>query len=310
MKINSIYAGLACVAIAGAFASCSEVTEPVYQEPDQASFKMLTPPLQNQYYELTEEGTFNLTLNGQPSYGFSAVTQYRAQVSLTGKFDTEADYRELVPTGTGTQSAMTLNDIDLAEAICDLRGIKSREEYTDAGVQTIYFRGAAFIDGVESSYVTTSNVVTLNKVQSFFSVAQPGSLYVIGNYAGAWISPEEKNVTALEPYTLFEKADEIRSKHYYGSVYFDPTATESDAVIENSIFRFYTALTGWEDDSVGASGGEDADKPVEFDGFTSGSTLEHGLAMTKDSFNLKGYRGGIDMDVNIAEMKAIFKALD
>ncbi len=308
MKINNIYAGLAFVAIAGALASCSDVTEPVYQDPDQASFKMLVPPLQNQYYELTEEGTFNLTLNGQPSYGFSAVTQYRAQVSLTGKFDSENDYRELVPTGTGTHSAMTLSDLDLAEAICDLRGIKSKEDYTDAGVQTLYFRGAAFIEGVESSYVTTSNVVTLNKVQSFFSVAKPGSLYVIGNYVGDWISPEEKNVTALEPYTLFEKDDEIRSKHYYGSIYFDPDAV--DAGSYNSIFRFYTALTGWEDDSVGAAGGTDSDTPVEFDDFKSGATLEHGLAKTKDSFNLKGYRGGIDMDVNIAEMKAIFKAID
>ena len=52
------------------FASCSDVTEPVYTKPDASTFKINTPPLQNQYYGLDENGQFEIALNGQPSHGF------------------------------------------------------------------------------------------------------------------------------------------------------------------------------------------------------------------------------------------------
>ena len=77
MKFAKLYTVLAAaVAIAG-FSSCSENTDPQYHEPNAASFKIYTPSFQNDYYELTDNGTFDITLNGQPDYGFSAVTQYR-----------------------------------------------------------------------------------------------------------------------------------------------------------------------------------------------------------------------------------------
>lgn len=312
MKFAKLYTVMACAAALCGMVSCSDVTEPVLQKPDPETFKMNTPPLQDQYIKLSETGTFNLTLNGQPSYGFSAVTQYRAQVSMTGKFDTETDYRELTPTGTGTLSQMTFNDIDLAEALCDLRGIKEEDQYTDLGEQKVYFRGVAFIDGVPESHVVTSNIVSLNRVQSFFSVAKPGVIYVIGNYAGAWIGPTADQAENLIPYSLSEKDDQIRSKVYYGSILFDPAATEKkdneDVVIQNTVFRFYTALTGWEDDTMGCAGGKDADTPVEFDDFKAGSTLEHDITKTKDSFQFNGYRGSIDFTVNLNTMKAIMTA--
>lgn len=307
MKTANILKAAVLTAVLGGAATSCENKEPEFHMPcpNDHSFQILTPTYQDLYYELTETGTFELVLSGQPDYGFSAVTQYRALVALTEDgFDNEATYREIVPTGTGTLSRMTLNDVDLATAICSLRGIESKNEYTDAGIQKLYFRGYAFIEGVENSGVYTSNTTTLNKVQSFFSVAKPGELYVIGNYIGGWISPEEAFAADLAPYTLFENANEIRSKIYHGTINFDPALASG----EGSVFRFYTALDGWDNSSVGCAGGTDDDKPVEFNDFVAGSTLEHGVTKTKDSFKLSKYRGILTMTVDLNTNKAIIEA--
>ena len=95
--------------------SCEPVTDPKLQTPDPSSFQIYAPAMQDQYIALTEDGTFELILNGQPDYGFSAVTQYRVQVSLNDQFTEESP--TLTPTGTGTQSRMTLSQLELAEAI-------------------------------------------------------------------------------------------------------------------------------------------------------------------------------------------------
>lgn len=314
MKFVKIFSAVVCFAAMSLFTGCSDVTDPKFHTPDAESFLINTPPFLNQYYGLSEDGTFELTLNGQPDYGFSAITQYRALVSLTGKFDTEADYRVLTPTGSGTLSKMTIKDNDLAMAMCDLRGITEKSQYTDAGEQKVYFKGAAYIDGLTDaegnnrSYVVTSNTVTLNRVQGYLALPIPGVIYVIGNYTGSWISPDAGNESQLEPYSLSESVDAIGSKVYYGTIDFQPTNAD-----EGSIFRFYTALTGWDADSWGCAGGTDSDTPVEFPDFTSGQTLDHALAKTKDSFKFNNYTGRLDFTVDMSDSanpKVIIKALD
>lgn len=304
MKFNKIYSLLAAAVVVTAFSSCEDVTDPKFQQPDAESFTILTSPMQDQYYKLTEDGTFELTLSGQPNYGFSAVTQYRAQVSLDGKFDNEENYVELVPTGTGTLSRMTLSELALAEAICQLHGVTSEDDYVDHGEETVYFRGVAFINNVDKSYITTSNVTTLNRVQAFFSVAKPGAIYCIGNYVGKWIDPLEANADALEPYTLFENDDEIRSKIYHGIIDFQPTNLD-----EGSIFRFYTALGGWDKNSIGCAGGPDSDTPQEFPDFKAGSTFTHELAETKDSFKFNKYTGKIQFTIDLNKMEGTMVAV-
>ncbi len=299
MKFNKIYTVMACAAVLCGAASCDQVTEPVLQKPDPATFQIYAPAMQDQYIQLTEDGTFELVLNGQPSYGFSAVTQYRAQVSLDGNFDENSP--ELTPTGTGTLSRMTLSQLDLAEAITKLHGWEEKEDYVDQGEEKVYFRGVAYIEGIEESWVATSNSTSLNRVQSFFSVPKPGQIWVIGNYAGDWISPEAAQEAALEPYALSEKDDEVRSKIYYGNI----TFTVEDA---GCIFRFYTALDGWDNSSVGCSGGSDSDTPVEFPDFVAGNTLTHGLAKTKDSFSFPNYCGPLQFKVDLNTNEATFTA--
>lgn len=297
MKIAKIYTVAAVVAMAAATTACSDVTTPKLQIPDAAEFKMVTPPLQDQYYKLTPTGTFDLAVNAQPSYGFSAVTQYRVQVAMhLEDFADETKYRELTPVGSGTLVKMTFNDIDLAEAITDILGLTEDDRDSfNLGIIPLYFRGVAFIKGVEQSYVETSNIVSLNQVETFFSIAKPGALYVIGNYAGSWIAPEAANQEALEPYTLYENEDAIRSKIYFGTIDFGPGGQST------SVFRFYTALTGWDEASVGPKGGSDSDTPVQFPNFVAGSTLEQGLTSTKDSFEFPNYVGTLSFEVNLAD---------
>lgn len=287
MKFNKIILLGACV-MAMAATSCSDVTEPVVQKPDASKFVMNVPPLQNQYFELVEGNTFDLVIAAQPDYGFSAITQYRAEVSLTEDF---AEYKTLTPTGTGTLVRMTFKCEDLAVALCELHGVTSDADYVDQGIEKVYFRGVAFISGVEESYVTTANIVSLNQVQGYFALPQGNFIFCIGNYESNWISPEEANSDALRPYRVQEKADEIGSKLYYASIDFQTNAP---------IFRFYTALTGWDADSWGAQGGTDTDTPVVFPSdeygtpdFADGDKLTWGVVKTKDSFSFPNLTGGI-----------------
>lgn len=293
MKFAKLYTVLAAAVSLAGLSSCSDVTEPKFQEPDAATFKVNVPPLQNEYYGLTEDGTFNLEVNGQPDYGFSAITQYRAEVSLTPEF---TEFIEISPIGTGTQSKMTFKDSSLAMALCQLDGVEDEEGYVDMGIRPVYFRGVAFIEGVDKSFVRTSNVVSLNKVQGFFKLPVPGVIYCVGNYVGDWIGPTPDNADALEPYTLSERDDEIDSKKYYGTIDFQPTKVE-----EGCIFRFYTALGSWDENSYGCADGPDNDTPVEFPDFVAGSVLDHALAKTKDSFKLNNYTGKLDFFVDLSD---------
>ncbi len=301
MKFAKLYTVLAAAFAIAGFSSCSENTEPQYHVPDASSFKIYDSPFMNEYYLLSDEGTFDVTLSGQPDYGFSAVTQYRLQVSKSESFET---YETLVPIGTGTLSQMTFKQSELAMALCHLNGVTDPSQYVDLGEEVVYFRGQAFIAGVEGSEVVTSNVTRLNRVQGYLKLPIPGVIYVIGNYASEWIEPSAANEAALQPYTLAEKDDEIDSKKYYGTIEFtEPTC----------IFRFYTALEGWDANSMGCAGGTDSDNPVEFPEFVSGSTLEHALAKTKDSFSFPNYSGKLEMFVDLSNSsspKVVITAVD
>lgn len=287
MKFSKIIS-LAALGAMMVTASCSDVTDPTLGTPDAALFKLNTPPLQNQYFELHEGGTIEIVANGQPSYGVSVLAQYRAEVSLTEDFK---DFKTITPLGTGTQSRMILKQEDIAAAMCQLHGVTSDEDYVDHGIEKIYFRGVAFVSGVEESYVTTSNVVSLNRVQGYFALPQGNFIFCIGSYLGDWIGPDPDQATNLRPYRVTEHTDAIGSNIFYASIDFQ----ENDI-----IFRYYTALEGWDKNSLGATGGNDDDNPVEFPDFVAGSTLKTPLMATKDSFKFPNYKGVVNMVVDLS----------
>lgn len=281
-KLPILFAGL--VAMFG-FTGCSDDhDETVYHAP--TSFEMNEPALADSYIELTEGGTFTLTAKAQPDYGYSAITQYSALVSLTEDF---VETKELTPTQP-TQTQMTFKSADLALAICELAGIDSTEAWAELGTDTpvtkVYFKGVAELSGVEGSRIVSSNYVTLNKVQYYFAVPTPGFIYLVGAPEG-WSGPTESNAAHYADWRLFEADNAIGSKIYTGV--FDIDAGQA-------MFRFYTALTGWDDDSYGA---QVDDNPVDF-AFADGMFTNE-LIKGKGSFNFPDWAGGkmtITVDMN------------
>lgn len=113
----------ACLVAVLSFTSCEEDTNPQYQNPTE--FKLNTPALANQYYELTEDGTFDMSWS-QPNYGYAAVASYKVQVSLTGE---EESYFECNSEYKNCYAQVKMSEV--AEAICKLRGIENEDDYVD-----------------------------------------------------------------------------------------------------------------------------------------------------------------------------------
>lgn len=270
------------LAVAG-LTGCSEDRDPKYHNPTE--FVLNTPALQQQYYELTDGGQFYLTCS-QPDYGYSAITQYGAQVSLTEDF---AVYEELV-NKTPTMAKMTFNDADLAVALCVLNDITTEEqkaEYEAMPAQRVYFRATASLKGVEGSAIT-SNVVYLDQVKGYFAVPVPGYIYLVGQPEG-WAGPTASNAAHYADWRLFESETAIGSKIYQGVF---------DIPAGSAMFRFYTDLTGWDADSYGS---QPDDSPIDFD--IDGDSFDAPIVKGKGSFNFPNWEGGeMTIVVNMVDM--------
>lgn len=263
-------------AVALGFSSCSEDRDPVYKAPTQ--FVLNNPVMQDQFIALTEGQTLELSCS-QPDYGYSAVTQYSAQMSLSPDFTTVYDLENK----NATQAQISLRQEEIALGMCTLAGIDSKESYeeiwgADPQPMKVYFRAIAQLQGVESS-VITSNVVSYNCVKPYFAVAVPGFIYLVGDCAG-WVDPDEGNADHYANWRLFEPDNAIGSKVYTGV--FDIPAGKA-------MFRFYTALTGWEGgDSYGT---QEADNAIAFPEF-DGGTFTNPLVKGKGSYSFPNWPGG------------------
>ncbi len=267
--------------------SCVEDTEPQYQTPTK--FDLNTPGLAEQYYELTEDGTLDLTWS-QPDYGYAAAASYKVQVSLEDNFVDSAKYVEL-----GTEykvCAAQVKESEIAEAICVLRGITSEEEYTDEPARNVYFKVRAYIRGIEGSDIV-SNSVCLKQVKEYCAIQSPGYIYLVGAHEG-WVGPTEGNASHYADWRLFESSTAIGSKIYSG-VFNIPAGS--------AMFRFYTALTGWDADSYGA---QVDDNPINYeltDGKFNGSIVKG-----KGSFNFPNWGGGtMKITVNLNNNSVIIE---
>ncbi|MDE5811477.1 MAG: SusE domain-containing protein [Muribaculaceae bacterium] len=277
MKKLSIF--LACAVAFLGFTSCEEDKEPVYQAP--TSFELNTPALENQYIELTPDGTFDLVAKAQPDYGYSAVTNYGCIVSLTPEF---TEVREME---AAHQSKMTFKTSDLSQIICELKGIETEEDYVEEGPIPVYFKGTAEIAGVEGSRIVSSNYVCLKQVKYYFAVPVPGFIYLVGSPEG-WAGPTAGNAAHYADWRLFEADNAIGSQIYTGV--FDLPAAP--------MFRFYTDLTGWDADSYGS---QEDDNPIDVE-MTDG-VFESPIVKGKGSFNFPDFEGGeVTIVVNMREM--------
>lgn len=260
-------------AVALGFSSCSEDRDPVYQAP--TTFVLNTPAMQDQYIDLKAGNTLELVCS-QPDYGYSAVTQYSAQMSLTEDFTQAYDLESV----DKTVARMAIKQQQICDGVVELHGFADAEEfnayYANNPYEKIYFRAIAQLDGVESSKIV-SNVVSYNYIKSFYSVAEPGCIYLVGSPEG-WAGPTESNAAHYADWRLFEPKEAIGSKVYSG-VFDIPAA---------SMFRFYTALTGWDADSYGS---QVDDNPVEFPDYTEGS-FTSAIVAGKGAFSFPNWPGG------------------
>lgn len=249
MKKSIISLALGLAAVVG-FTSCEEDRDPVYQAPTK--FVLNTPAMENTDVVLAPKGVIEFACS-QPDYGYSAVTTYSMQMALTEDF---ANPYDLTVT-PATMARFTVKQEEVATGLCVLRGADSEETYPGDYEGVVYFRATASLNGVEGSAIN-SNVVKLNKVKGYFAIPVPGYIYLVGTPEG-WAGPTEANAEHYAPWRLFEPQNAIGSKVY--SAVFDLPAAP--------MFRFYTALTGWDADSYGTQA---EDTPVEYPDFVSGSS--------------------------------------
>lgn len=180
----------AALATAVAFSSCetSRDDNPVLatHEGEPVVNFLNDPVMQDQYIEFTTEneaGMLQLTCSQPEEYGYAASVRYKVQVSMTEDF---ADYRELNTLYPDCSDITPVNK-DIAEAICDMLGIK---EVTDIpeGYYPLYVRLRADIYTELAELVpnTTyiSNVVAFKHVRVNYLAVWvadiPQDLYLIG----------------------------------------------------------------------------------------------------------------------------------
>ncbi len=190
---------------------------------------------------------------------------------------------------TSTVADMYVPAKDIAQGISTILGYQKIAEYEGRTPYSgdVYVRLRAYFPTLENDpYAITSNVIKLT-VKSYATVREPGTIWLIGQPSG-WTGPDASSADALMNWRLREKEDEIGSNVYYGT--FEIKAGEF-------MFRFYSALTGWELDSWGI---QKADAPMDI-AFDAAGVYSGGITKGKGSYNVPGWQGGwvsITVDLN------------
>lgn len=273
IKKLSIY--LSAVALMVGAASCEDDNTPVLQIPEGENALVLnTPPFSQQLNVLNPEGTMEFSVAEQPDYGFVASVNYGLEISL------DKTNIEVVTPKVLTNSKMSIEQSAIAIAMCKLMGIESEDAWngdaTAGDPKTLYVRATAQLPQVENSKVV-SDWITMSQVQPYFAVAVPGYIYLVGSPEG-WAGPDAGNAAHYAEWRLFESPTNIGSKIYSG-VFNMPAAP---------MFRFYTALTGWDGgDSMGLAEGDTPTDCTLEDGQWSGT-----LMAGKGALNFPDFTGG------------------
>lgn len=271
---------MASMVLLGMASSCSNDEDPKYKAP--TTFVLNEPTLSSAYFELKDGETFELVAS-QPDYGYSAITQYSADVSLTSDF---AQFKNITQAEKPTSARMVFADGDLAVAICQLLGLSKDDEGVNVPLQKVYFRAVAELENVEGSRIV-SNIVSFEKVKPYFAIPMPGYIYLVGSPEG-WAGPTASSAAHYADWRLFEDDNAIGSQIYTGKFTFPA----------GPMFRFYTKLTGWDSDSWGTQGPDEA---IDFD-WSGNGAFQNQLVKGKGSFNFPSYAGGdvkitVDMSV-------------
>lgn len=280
MKKFFILTALAATAMMG-FTACEDDKDPVLQIPAEGSFVLNSPVFADEEYVLTPEGAMILTTS-QPDYGFTASVAYKVEVRL----EDGGEIKTITP-DVPTTAMIRLNDAAVSTAICEILGVESQLELDAYGSMPVYMRAVAQIENYLETRIE-SNWVSFKNVKPYFSLPEPGYIYLIGS-PGGWTAPDASNEASLAAWRLLEPKSAIGSQVFTGV--FDISAGEL-------AFRIYTDLKGWDGDSWGPNTDAGVDKEddngaykVIFDwDFEGDFSLE--LEQCKNNFVFKGWEGG------------------
>lgn len=243
MKKLSIF--FACAAAMFGLTACEQNTDPKLTIPEDHSFVLNQPAFADQYLQLTQGNSFEVTCT-QPDYGYAAAATYGIEVSLTEDF---ADFRSIKPVNPALAKIEIL-DQDLALALCELHGFTA-SNYQDLPAEKIYLRATCEIKGIEGTECV-SNVITLNNVKFYLAIMEPGQIYLVGS-PNKWPAPDPESEATLSKWQLNETG--IGTGIFYNT--FKLPAGEN-------MFRFYRELTGW--DGGASLGSQAEDNPIDIQG--------------------------------------------
>lgn len=250
-------------AVALGFSSCKQEDEPKYQDP--TTFTINEPALKNQAFtcgvDMTDKATFNLFCS-QPDYGYSAICNYSALVSLDPK--APIDEWIALPNENPTQAVMAIKTYELGVAINKLLGITSQEDFDANGAgntaHKAYFKAVCEIPGIEGSKIISGNAVSYDQVYIQYAEKKAGWIYILGDISDAngehpngFTTPNMTNYDDYKAYwSLYEPADMIGEKIYVGHFMLNTKVFNPDAdnpVNNCSQFRFMNELKGWTEDT-------------------------------------------------------------
>ena len=280
--------------------SCSTDNDsnPTIKSPTK--FSINESPVADQYIQLAQDNNVNLTWS-QPDYGYNAFATYQIQVGLVKNGQVtwyEKDGQPKYLATTYTVCNANINGEEISEVLCALDGFKYAEDYVSQGYREVALRVYASINTsmkaeVAGTGILSDNYVTFKHMAAYNAIKSPGYIYLVGNCTD-WQTPNAGNTEHYSAWRLFEKDDAIGSKVYYGT--FDLPA--------GAQFRFYRALTGWDQDSMGP---QVDDAGVE-SAFTNGEF--EGAILTdkaKGTWLFSGFEGGtVEMMVDLNQNKVKF----
>lgn len=249
------------------FSSCKQEDNPQYHAP--TTFTINEPALKNQVFrtsnEMTDPATFNIFCS-QPDYGYSAICNYSALVSLNPDAPLE-EWVEL-PNSTPTSAAMSIKTFELGVALNKLLNVKDEEDFNDRklGDQTFkcYFKGICQIPSIEGSKIISSNIVSYDKVMIRYAEKLPAWIFICGDVenidtevSNGFTAPSAGNFDLYKAnFALYEPTDMIGEKLYVGVFNLTPKADATDPATADpgnpdqcAQFRFFTELLGWSPDA-------------------------------------------------------------
>lgn len=185
--MNKIIISLCLLAGLLGLNSCKEDDKVILQEP--TTFVLNTPAYAANYvYDLEKSKSIELTCS-QPDYGYTAVTSYHVQVSLTPDFDNF----EVLATPYN-QAKMDVDASEIAVAATNLSLAAGKTEADFPYVGPLYIRLTAAVANTlivqsDINTVITSNVIELPKCRMHFAlppVLLPATMNIIGSGVGGW----------------------------------------------------------------------------------------------------------------------------